>query len=1187
MRKYGVLTLKESNDSFIVVWYDNGASFTRFDIIRDLSEYKLIDTTNCDAAYLGQKGKISSYGDEKLVSSVWSAINTNATASIKMEQETSIAEGKIRVIQSKESEELGLRWYQVLDFGEIVEEYFETPEVILIFDDYDKKNTSEYRPINMSMYQNYGELGVKVTDSSSAEYYSEEYLRAYYPIEHMDDYDLYVVDSMVTAVSRLETFVKAETKVKSVDLETTGLGWNALGDDVLVGVVLSWNENEGTYFPFRQENFDYNLPISFLTKILEAINNQPADVKIIGHNAKVEMQGFKKEGRSFVGNSEYARKWNPNCVEDAPQLPALRIDGDSMLLSILVNPEFYKGAHALKTLAGKYRQRFFLELSDVFKDKRNIKFNVLPKELVKLYACMDTANTIYIWNALLKELPEDEIGILELETRMIPITAEMEFFGMRTNREYLLKMIQNEEYVVDMLAKMFKEIHKLSANINSNDVRRDIFYNKLRAPIKVRTKTGAPATSSLALKAIVDSGKRKLSSSEEVANDIVDLNENVVVKGKDLSGNKYPSLVILQAYAKHFKELGALRRIERKSRKDRVFFSLNQAGAATGRATSDAHQYSDAMKKAIIADGDAFNLWSADFKQVELRILAYVAGQQDLIEMESDPDVDVHRAILAILKNKPIWDISADERKEGKSTNFGVVYRMSAKGLARKNKGVDCSDKDVIQAQESITSFYNGLPKIKAQSMRNEYEAKTYGVIVNEFGRRRYFKQLLDPECPEDRAAALLRAANNFPIQSFGADLLKICQCNLRDYIKAKGWDKLVEVDGLMMPMVRLMLPIHDEVLVSSHKSIPLEEIITMFKVCMEVNIAGAPPFFSAPAKVNCWYDGKLDKYEIDLRFRDKVVETYAKKGKKLLHAYSYDESLTWEEGEAFTQKCHEYRDKIHEQFGKDVRVEDKKKEILDIIGEDIFKVVKHYTLNSDTTLALTRLMDEDFDWYLTDLSDYRNERLASYMDDLIKRYKTVDEVAAHVQHPELTHTLISVKINKDEHFEHREAIREAVKRYMEGYESITALEEVSEDKEYIRSFEDLEKFMEFDENGELIESEGIEEEEEEEFYVADIQDHKNYRRSYCSCLLQEIIVDLSDFDNNKAVAEEINQAIGRLHSDKELYTVLYLRHGKLLQSNIKIAHIPEAIDSIIEYWKNKEGSDSDEQGDLRARESV
>lgn len=1166
-------------------------------------------------------GKVKYWGNSELVALVLRTVSEASSFQATIEQNVSIEDEKIRIIQNKEAEKLGLRWYTVMEFGLIVEEYYETKEAIVLFDSIYQKEGDTSLPINSPYYIDYGQIsGKRIVDKTVGDHYTLEYLKAKYPLEHMDNYDFVVVTSMEQAVERLHKFRDADTKVKAVDLETTGLGWCMLGEDVLVGVVLSWNENESTYYPFRQQNFEYNLPISFLTEIVETINSQPEDVMIIGHNAKVEKQGIWKESKAYLKNSPYAFDWDEYCVQHAPDFLDLRIDGDSMLLSILLNPAFFKGAHALKQLAAKYRGVYFLELADVFKNSKDIKFNVLPPEIVKYYACPDTANTIFIWNAMIKELPVDEKGILDLENRLIGMTAEMEFYGMRTRRDYLLSAISNEQYVVDMLADMFRKIHKTSANINSNDVRRDIFYNRLRAPVKVRTKTGAPSTSNVALKAIIDSGRIAVKDGKPVADDILDKNGNVVVKGKDLLSNKFPSLVILDAYAKHFKELGALKRIDRKSKQDRVQFSLNQAGAATGRATSDAHQYSDAMKKAILADTSEYNLWSSDFKQVELRILPFVAKQNDLIEIEKDMDVDVHRAIMSILSGKPVWAISAAERKKGKSTNFGVVYKMSAYGLAKRNKGPDYTEEDYIEALNAITDFYNGFPYIKAQMEKNEHDACTYGYLSTMFGRRRYCKELLDPALGNKRRSALIRAMNNFPVQGFGADLLKICQCYVMDYIHEKGWDQMVESEGRYLPLVRVMLPIHDELLVSSHKSIPPEEIITMFKVCMEIRIAGAPPFFSAPAMVKSWYDGKLDAYELDLHMRDEIVEAWEHGKKRILYTDTYDVEMDWQQARAFQKHCSALRKQIIQclcqefcsadkrseaslisetsaqdlksprilssdeqkerkalirDIGKELFEDGQHVQVMALMGADVPALVRHYTQDNNKVLMFERLMDDSFDWYLECLSEYRGMRLKKYMDDLIAKYRTVDEVAAHVQHPELTHTLISIKIRSGEKFEHIDAIHEAVKRYMEDSDVQVVPEnlksEYVQDRQSIENFEDLEKFIEFDENGEIVVDDMVDEaaDDEEDDMPVDEEPFKNFKRTYCTYMLSDVIIDLSDFDDLPVTAEEMNQSIARLCNPKEYYRIQYLRKGKLWDTKLKVGYIPEEIDKLF-YNKKK-----------------
>lgn len=1130
------MTSSSYNNEYTVIWYDDGSNFERIDVIAKLEDYNVIDTSTCDAAYY-RKSKELYLGNEKLIRDIVKTRNMASVFKGKLEQSIEIVDGKVQIKQWKKNEGLGLYWEMLMENGFIVSEYYSTPEMQIEIFDVQKDKGLDIQPINLSNYMVYNIVADKIeAQASDAEYYSEEYLRAKYPaISHIDNYDFVVVSSMEEADERLRIFYNAPTKVKSIDLETTGTETGMYGQDVITGIVLSWRYGESTYYPFRQEKCDFNLPISYISKILEAVNTQSEDVVIVGYNAKFEIQGIWKESKYYIGYSEYAKKWDPQCEEHGLDDTYLRIDADAMFLSIIVNPEFkQKGLHTLKAEAYRADGQFYLELKEhIFKDPKNIKFNVLPPGIIKLYACPDGPNTINVYNRLLAMTPKHQLGVFRNENKMIYVTAENEFYGMRTQKQRLVELIENEEYIVNTLAEYFKKAHKTNGNINSPQLRRVIFYDKLRCPVEVRTNKGLPSTSNVALKRIVELGaiKKEDVDPNKIPPDILDLNGNVVIKGIDLASNRYPSLVILNKYAKSQKELGAYKRIQRTSLRDRVMFYMNQYGAATGRRTSDAHQYSDGMKSLIIADSNDHHLWSADFKQVELRLLAYLAGQKDLIELESDPDVDIHRAILSIIKGKPMWDISAEERKKGKATNFGVVYMMSPFGLAKQNAGPAYTKSDYEDALASINDFYNGMPKINQFTLNNEKFLRENGYIETAFGRRRNFERLLDPTYPERDKASLIRAGNNMPVQGFGADLLKQVELNLREYIIEKGWDEKVDCDGVMLPKVRLMLSIHDEVLVSTHKSIPIAAIITMFKECMEIQIEGAPPFFAAPALVRNWLDGKNDAYECDLRFRDEIVEAWVNEGKELIHPETY----------------------------------------------------------------------------LEDLDNFRARRLNTYMDDLIRQYKTAEEVAVHVQHSELTHTLISAYVGKEKGFTHRESILEATKRYMARHaerlsveifnstdaatdtkaataldalnnlmQEVQSTEKVSytggkddrSEKQGLTSFEELEEFIYFDENGEAIfeeDEEGAEVDDLSTLQETSMYVKSTVERTRALYSIDQVFIDLNDLKLADPRTHKIYKAMIDLYDPDGEYKVLFMIDGQIRGIDFHVKYIPDKITKLIE----------------------
>lgn len=1105
MQKFGTVSFSKSNELFYLVWYTSIGGVERIDIIENLNEYDLIDTSDCVAAYFRKTTELV-YGDSTVVEELLRTKRNALMFNGKCTQDIDTSSGKFRVVQEKQDQSIGMYYKVIQEDGYNVYEEYSTPECKIVIDTIKSDSGVDIPPLNIKQYKTLNSiLGSTEMQVELAEYYSLEHLKAKYPLAHIEENDFVVVGSTEEARERLTRWANAPTKVKAIDLETTGVEWNAFGKDVLTGVVMSYDTDESTYYPFRQENFQFNLDLKFLEEILNAVNTQSEDVVIVAHNAKVELQGIWKEDINYVKNSEYAVAYAEKYGGTLGLVnPKLRIDADSMILSILQNPIFRRGTHALKSSVQRIENKFYLELSDVFVDHKSISFNVLPEEIVRYYACPDTANTIKVYNHLIRLLPKDELGVLALEGRLLRVTAQNEFFGLREDRKTLIDAIENNIFVTDMLKRRFQEIHRVSANINSNDVRRDIFYNKLRCKVEVRTKTGKPATSRVALKRLIETGVIKNPKLETAPPSLVDLHGKVVVKGSDLISNRYPSLVLLEQYALKEKELGALKRLERNTRQGRVTFRLNQSGAATGRQTSDAHQYSDTMKSLVLADSEEHLLWSVDFKQVELRILAFLAGQEDLIELERDMNIDIHRAILSIITGKPIWQISAKERKLGKSTNFGVVYKMSAYGLAKKNAGPAFTDEDLKLAEKSILDFYNGLPKIKQLTLRNEEELRRDGYVKTRFNRYRYFKEILDPTVPESNKRAMVRAGNNTPVQGFGADYLKMVEITMQEYIDSKGWDEKVECNGVYLPKVRIMLSIHDELLVSSHKSIPVEELIIMFKECMEMEIEGAPPFFAAPALIDNWYLGKKDAYEIDLPFRDKIIEAWNKEKKSLLTVENY----------------------------------------------------------------------------LNDLNNFRAVRLKDYMEDLVSKFKTVEAVAEHVVHPELTHTLISSFYKECEGLSHLDSIKKAVECYMERRdvlkENIEEMqhiqaEDLEEDFSILEEFNSIDKFIDLDENGELIVEEDEEDDGEDDVILYETQASVVVEEPRYLFMLDEVVIDLSSYVATDSVAEMINQEIAKLSKKNGSYKVVYFIQKKLIKTELKIDYDVAALDRIFEFAKSLE----------------
>ena len=258
-----------------------------------------------------------------------------------------------------------------------------------------------------------------------------------------------------------------------------------------------------------------------------------------------------------------------------------------------------------------------------------------------------------------------------------------------------MKNLENCDYTMNMLLQAFRAITGVDGNINSTEVLSNLIFGKMSCPVLVRTKTGKPSTGAASIKKLASiklEGERK----NCIEGDLCDLNGRPVVKAKDLNNAKYPALVILEKYRVYNKLRTAFySRFERTKRSGRVFFWVNQNGATSGRQSSPMHQLPPELKDIILSDSPEHDMWDPDYSQIELRMIAFLAGEKELIELCKDPENDIHRAIGSLISNKEMWQISSEERKVGKRRNFGVVYMISAYGLAAQIAGAGYSKKDV------------------------------------------------------------------------------------------------------------------------------------------------------------------------------------------------------------------------------------------------------------------------------------------------------------------------------------------------------------------------------------------------------------------------------------------------------------------------------------------------------------
>ena len=1067
------------NLKFYILWSDNNALFERLDIIKDIDDYDMINTFNCEASRFIQGGRIYTFGDNKMLDTVYNIKHVASFTHVPEKKNVSVKDGKFVISIVKDASDTGVYYEKIMINGKIDKEVYRTEDgEILITSVSPSISGADAHPINWDSYElktaTGTKKGVDAIKVATTEFLSyNEIIRKFPQVIHVLDNDYVVIESYEEAEERLKKWIESPEQLKSVDIESLSTTWGPGSNNRITGVFLGLGTEWSTYFPFRQDNFSYNLPLEYLKKIFDAVNNQPPAPKvlILAHNAKFEIQGFYQEFEDY-----------------------LRVDIDTYLLAVLVNPLIKKGSHTLKNLTAQVDNKFYISLEDIFIGP--VKFNVLTPDIVKLYGCPDATSPAKLYPWLMSQLPKDEYFVMSLEMGLPYVKAMNEFYGIRMDQSKLLTLIEDEEDKINRLESLFRGIHKTSKNINSADVLREIIYNKLKCKVEVWTDKGLPATSKVAIERIVKVGTLKINEETKVPEDIRDRNGKSIIKGKELVSNRYPSLVIYQTYKKCLKEVGALRRLRDRSLVGRFKFYINQVGAGSNRQTSDAHQFSDTMKSCALADSPYHGLVSCDWKQVELRILAGMAGEEELVKMECDPGVDIHRAILSIIQKKPMYLISEEDRKNGKSVNFGVVYGMTEYGLAVWDFGPAYTKANLETERKKITDFFNGMPMVKKFIKDNEMFLRKNGFVKTLFNYYRYFKEILDPTCDSKLVSKMIKAGGNTPIQGTGAQMLKIVETKVWEYIKKKGWDKCKDYGGIRLPMVRMILPIHDEILLSYDKSIPKEEIIKMFKECMELDIKGMPPFFAAPAFIDNWLEAKNPVYEVDITLRDEIVEN-------------------WNNG----------------------------------IG----------TFNETN--------------YIEVLQNFRDRELSSYMNGLIQKYHTVDEVAKHVTDDNLTHTLIETLIpDKADRkaLTHIERIHEATRRYMAKRENGDIIEvtpeELKEDtsSNFAPIDEWAEKYIYTDQFGDVIEEVDEEEEVITEF-VDELLPIEERVAERCDVLylMSECLVDLTNYDIS-TTGERIHQRIAKLHNPKEFYNVTYVIGNKTLKTGFKIGYVPEKITEII-----------------------
>lgn len=529
------------------------------------------------------------------------------------------------------------------------------------------------------------------------------------------------------------------------DLETTSLD---IHEAEVVGISISWNNTESFYIPVGHTEQVSQVSWKVFTSATKEHFANPAIAKC-GHNLKydisiLELHGIAVEGAAF----------------------------DSMVAAYLLNPDSRN--YNLTALANDFLQRDVIEYDEVTAGKAN--FSEVPIADATTYACQDAH---YAW--LLKETlaPRiEEAGLkrvfTELEVPLIPVLSRMERIGVKVDASKLQAMSAEFELQLKQLETKIYQAADCEFNINSPKQLADIFFNKLGISTKgvKKTKTGFSTDSSVL---------EKLAEVHPLPALILE----------------YRSLHKLKST--YTDALGE----EICSKTGRVHTRLNQTITGTGRLSSSDPNLQNIpvqstegrrIRSAFIPESGSIFI-SADYSQIELRLLAHLSGDENLIRAFREGR-DIHastaREIMGLSAHEEVPD---DVRRIGKTINFGIVYGMGAFRLGRE-LGIP-----VQQASTYITNYFQRYPKVKEYFAKLEECALSQGEVQTIFGRKRVISSI--DTSGRDQGFAM-RAAINAPLQGSAADIIKLA---------------MIRVDELLRghyPGAHLVLQIHDELLIEA-----------------------------------------------------------------------------------------------------------------------------------------------------------------------------------------------------------------------------------------------------------------------------------------------------------------------------------------------------------------------------------
>ncbi len=490
----------------------------------------------------------------------------------------------------------------------------------------------------------------------------------------------------------------------------------------LVGISLAVEPGKGAYIPVGHDypGAPAQLP---MTQVLEALRPllEDAGKKKIGQHGKYDIHVLRRHGVNVQGYAD-----------------------DTMLESFVFNSTATR--HDMDSLAQRYLGYTTTRFEDVAgKGAKQISFSQVGIDEAGNYASEDADITLRLHRVLAPQLaaePSLEKVYREIEMPLVPVLARIEANGVCIDSAELRR--QSAELSARMLAAQQKAtgLAGRTFNLDSPKQLQAVLFDELGLPALVKTPKGQPSTNEEALEAIA--GQHELPR--------VILDYRSLAKLRSTYTDKLPEMVDPAT--------------------GRVHTSYHQSGAATGRLSSSDPNLQNIpirtddgrrIRKAFIAPPGR-KLMACDYSQIELRIMAHLSEDPGLIRA-FEQGVDVHRATAAEVFGRALEDVTSNERRAAKAINFGLMYGMSAFGLA-KNLDIDRG-----QAQDYVALYFSRYPAVRDFMERMRVQAREQGYVETLFGRRLYLNDIHARN--QGLRAGAERAAINAPMQGTAADIIK------------------------------------------------------------------------------------------------------------------------------------------------------------------------------------------------------------------------------------------------------------------------------------------------------------------------------------------------------------------------------------------------------------------------------